>query len=126
MASVGRGARNKGAAFERKIANKFTDKFGVEVRRTGAQERWKSTNGGDVNPRKGEQSVLNDFFFELKCQESWSLLPWYKKAVDDVGGMHQIPMVIATKNREDDYVFMKLDDMIRILKELNGYRYEQK
>lgn len=122
MASIGKGARDKGAAFERRTANLFTEKFGVEVRRTGAQERWKSSNGGDVNPRKSQDTVLNDFFFELKCQEKWSLLEWYKKAVDDVGGMHQIPMVIATKNYEDSYAFLKLDDMIRILVELDGYR----
>jgi hypothetical protein len=122
MASVGKGARDKGANFERDIARKLATAFGVEVRRTGAQERWKSTNGGDVNARKGEDTVLNDFFFELKCQEKWNLLEWYKKAVDDVGGMHQIPMVVAKKNRESEYCFLKLDDMIRLLQELDGYR----
>ena len=124
MASTGRGARDKGANFEREIAKILKKSFGVDVRRTGAQERWK-VHGGDVNAPKYVDTILNDFFWELKCQETWSILDWYLKAVDDAQP-NQIPVVVATRNYHDNYVFLTLRDFNRILQELEGWRKEEK
>ena len=52
MASRGKGARDKGAKYERDIAKRFTKEFEIDVKRTGAQERW-SFYGGDVHAPAG-------------------------------------------------------------------------
>ena len=122
MASIGKGARDKGARFEREIAKILKDKFGVDVKRTGAQERWK-VHGGDVNAPKYVDTILNDFFWECKARESWSIIDWYLKAVDDVQ-TNQTPIVVATKNNHDNYVFLSLQDFLKIIYELDGYRKE--
>lgn len=124
MASIGRGARNKGGNYERKIAKLFTERFGTKVKRTGGTERSKIVNLGDINASKNVDTILNDFFWELKCREKWAILDWYKKAKDDAGPYH-IPIVVASRNHEDDYAFMKLDHLIRLLVELDGYRREE-
>ena len=121
MASRGRGSYQKGANYERKIAKILADTFAVTVKRTGAQESAK-VHGGDVNAHRGEKTVINDFFWECKARESWSLIDWLKKAQDDSG--FRPALVVATRNHEDDYAFMRLSDFLRILKELDGYRKE--
>lgn len=123
MASRGAGSHKKGADYERKIAKYLSQAFGTEVKRTPAQESAK-IHGGDVNAHKGDDTILTDFFWELKKRETWSIIDWYKKAVDDCGATRQIPIVVASKNNEDDYVFMSLKDFTRILRELDGYRKE--
>ena len=124
MASIGKGSQNKGKDFERKIAKKLKDKFGVDVKRTGAQERWKA-HGGDVNAPKYIDTILTDFFWECKKREAWSILDWYLKAADDAQGSGQTPVVVASKNHEEDYIFLKFDDFLRIIYELDGYRKEE-
>ena len=121
MASRGRGSYQKGANYERDLAKIFAETFGVTVKRTGAQESSK-IHGGDFNAHRSEKTVMNDFFWEAKCRESWSVIDWLKKAQDDSGFRPAI--VIATRNHEDDYAFLKLADFLRILKELDGYRKE--
>lgn len=123
MASTGKSARDKGANYERKIAKRLKDEFGVDVKRTGAQERWK-VHGGDINAAKYQDTILTDFFWELKCREQWQIIDWYKKASYDAGP-YQTPLIVATKNREDDYVFLSLDNFLSILYELDGYRKDQ-
>lgn len=125
MASRGRGARTKGADFERRISKLLTSRFGIDVKRTGGTERSKIVNKGDVNASKYQDTLLNDFFWELKNRESWAILDWYKKAVDDAQGTTLKPLVVATKNFEKDYVFLSLDDFLSILVELEGYRKEE-
>ena len=124
MASRGRGARNKGATFERALSKKLSSAFGIDVKRTGGTERSKIVNKGDVNASKYIKTILNDFFWEAKNRESWSIIDWYKKACDDAQGTVLKPVVVATKNQEKDYVFMSLDDFIKVLVELEGYRKE--
>ena len=123
MASIGKGARQKGANFEREVAKILKDKFNVDVRRTGAQERWK-VDGGDVNAPSWIKTILNDFHWECKNREKWALLNWYKKTKDDNQGVAKKPIVVASKNFEDDYVFMSLNDFLAIIYELDSWRNE--
>lgn len=123
MASPGRGSYQKGANYERKIAKLFQDEFGVQVKRTGAQESAK-VHGGDVNTHRGNDSILNDFFWECKARESWSIIDWLEKAQDDEGQLGRPAVVVATRNHADDYAFLRLRDFIRILRELDSYRKE--
>lgn len=123
MASPGRGSYQKGANYERKIAKLLSDTFGVVVKRTGAQESAK-VHGGDVNTHRGNDSILNDFFWECKAREAWSIIDWLKKAQDDEGQIGRPAVVVATRNNEADYAFMRLEIFLRLLKELDSYRKE--
>jgi hypothetical protein len=124
MASRGAGSYKKGADYERKIAKYLQGVFNIPVKRTPAQESAK-VHGGDVNAPKYLNSILSDFFWELKRRESWDLIGWHKKACDDAGNSNQIPIVVTTKNREEDYVFLRFNDFVRILNELEGFRKEE-
>lgn len=117
MASRGRGGRVKGADYERRIGKLLSEEFGVEVKRSGAQEQWKH-NVGDVQASPQSDTILNQFYIECKNRESLgkAALDWYKKAVIDAGKSGKTPVVIMTKNREDDYVLLSLTDFIKILK----------
>ena len=90
MARRGSGSQKKGSDYERKIARKLKERFGVDVKRTGTQERWKS-HGGDVNAPSYSDTILTDYFWECKKRESWAILNWYKKAETD-----------AQKSQQDD------------------------
>jgi hypothetical protein len=125
MASRGKGSRDKGARYEREIASRFKDKFDIDVNRTGSQERW-SYYGGDVHAPDNSDTILNDYFFELKNRENLpkTIIKWYSKAKDDAEGSYKKPVVVTTRNNEDDYVFLTLDDFEALLFELEGYRKE--
>lgn len=121
MASRGSGSQQKGKAYERSIGNILTRAFGVQVRRTPSPERWKTTNLGDLNASKDESTILNDFFWECKKREAFAPLTWYKKAQND-SGPNQKPVVVASKNHEDNFVFLSLMDFLQLLIELEEYR----
>lgn len=125
MASRGSGSQKKGSDFERKIARKLKEVFGVDVKRTGTQERWKA-HGGDVNPPSYSNTILKDFFWECKNRENWAILNWFKKAQDDSSKSGQIPVVVASKNHEDDYAFLRFEDFIDIIKELEEYKKKER
>lgn len=122
MAKPGSGSQQKGKNHEREVAKLISDALGIDFRRTPSPERWK-TNKGDGNAPRWIKTIAHDFMWEMKCRESWSILDWYKKAKDDAGP-YQMPVVVASKNFEDNYAFLKLSDFLRILKELDGYRKE--
>lgn len=123
MASPGRGSQQKGKNHEREIAKLLSVTFGVDVRRTPSPERWKTIKG-DVNVGTWVKSIVADFMWECKNRESWNILDWYRKAADDTEGTYKIPVVVASKNNETNYVFLSLEHFLRILKELDGYRKE--
>ena len=115
-------SQRKGKTYEREIAAKLSKFFNEEIRRTPAQEKWKS-RGGDINPRN-PKSILSRFFIETKKREAWNILDWYKKAKDD-SEIYRTPVVVCSKNQEEDYVFFRLDDFLKILLELDGYQKQK-
>jgi hypothetical protein len=125
MATPGRGSQQKGKNHEREVAKIISEALGVSAKRTASPERWK-INKGDINAPLWEESIMHDFVWEAKCRESWSILDWYHKLEDDIGLTTKLPVVVASKNHEDQYVFLKLDHFLRVLKELDGYRKADK
>lgn len=121
MAKPGSGSQQKGKNHERGVAKIISEALGVDVRRTPSPERWKLVKG-DMNAAPWVKTISNDFMWEAKCRESWAILDWYKKAKDDAEGTSKTPVVVASKNFEDNYVFLTLTDFLKILKELDGYR----
>ncbi len=122
MASKGKSAQLKGKKFEREIANYLKKEFGIEVRRTPSQERWKIKNQGDVNAM-GE-SVLNRFHIEAKNHETVLIKEWYRKAKDDAHS--RIPVVVF-KIPQTSIILctLSIEHLTRTLVELDGYLAEE-
>jgi hypothetical protein len=56
------------------------------------------------------------FMFEVKNQETWKPLEYYRQANDaNPNRGHYRTVVIMTKNREDMYAFMRVDDFIELI-----------
>ena len=112
-------SKRKGKEYEIAIAHLLSQFFDEDVRRYGAQEKWKSFQG-DIRS-KNKDSILNDYHLELKKRETWAVLAWYKKAKDDTDSF-KTPIVVCSRNHEDDYVFFRLQDFLKLLLELDGFR----
>lgn len=121
MASRGSGSQQKGKNHEREVSKLISDALGIDFRRTPSPERWKATKG-DGNAPSWQKTIAHDFMWEMKCREAWSILDWYKKAKDDTGESGRIPVVVAKRNREDNYAFLTLTDFLALLAELDAYR----
>lgn len=92
----GKMARNKGANFERQIANYFKDK-GYETRR------------GIVFAGEPDLVGLDGFHIECKAQEKMHLYDWIEQSVKDAE-IGEIPIVIHKQNRKKILVTMELDN----------------
>ena len=77
---------------------------------------------GDIMAR-GE-TILNDFYIEMKNCEQWKLLEWYKKAREESLdlGLLKIPIIDVTRNLEEHFIFIRRDHFVKIMRELEGYR----
>ncbi len=111
-------SKAKGDTYERKIAKKLTDWTGLKFERVPASGglHWKSDNRvyGDI--------VTNDpdfpFIIELKNRESWNMDSlingskevenWWKQVTADAKATGKEPMVIFSRNRQPDYLAMKV------------------
>jgi len=104
-------SQNKGKRYERDIARYLTDKFRIDVRRT--------PNSGGLSIKGdiiGLSGILSRFEFELKNQEKLNI--W--KALQQVRDycMYKTPLVIFTKNNEDSYVAIQIDEFFNLLLEI--------
>lgn len=116
MASVGRGSQIKGKNFERRIAKLLTDWWGSTIRRV--------PNSGGLNI-KGDIMTENvddmknfPFHFELKCQERWNVSNYFSQAEYDCP-KDKKPAVIFSKNNDNVYIMLKLEDFIFFTKGMN-------
>lgn len=106
MASRGRGARNKGAQFEREIAKRLTDltEGNYEFKRGLGQTRSAATEGADVQCDK-----LKDIIhIECKRHKRSPIKPALEQAINDCGDA--IPIVITKDDREPELVTMRMQE----------------
>ena len=106
MASRGRGARIKGAAFERLIANYITENTPLEAKRGLGQTR---LGGGEV-----ADIDVDYIHIETKCQNRCNIKAAMKQALDDLekGDKEKLPVVITKDDRKHILVTMLLDDWV--------------
>lgn len=115
----GRRSRNKGASFERLIAKKFKEFFGVDLVRTPqsggfAKKSVKADEfrGDIVSADKDKELLLH---IECKNAQTWSLPAWLRQAEGDCP-KDKIPCVIMHKpNSSQDYVTLKLEDFMSLV-----------
>lgn len=117
MATRGRSAQIKGKNFERKVAKILSDWWGKKLRRV--------PNSGGLNI-KGDLMTDNidemrdfPFHFELKNQERWNVKSYFSQAEYECPE-EKMPAVIFTKNHDDIYLMIKLNDFIKFTGEQNA------
>jgi len=108
MATRGRGARAKGANFERALAKIITNGTGIEARRGLAQ-----TRGGGAEVSDVEMPLVH---IEAKRHKRCNIKAAMRQAVNDSEANGKIPVVITKDDRQDILVTMKIDDWLPFLK----------
>ncbi len=104
MASRGRGARIKGAAFERLLAKYFTENTVLEAKRGIGQTRSGGSEVSDV-----DMPIIH---VEAKRHKRCNIKSALKQAIDDANVNGKIPVAITKDDREDILCTMRLDDWI--------------
>jgi len=123
MASIGRGARIKGANFEREIAKILSDWWGSRLRRVP------NSGGlnikGDIMTEDVDKMKDLPFHFELKKQERHNVRDYYKQAEHDCPKGKK-PAVIFSKNNDYKFIMMKLEDFMEFTKDLTNANSHEK
>lgn len=104
MTSRGRGARIKGATFERTLAKYFTDKTRLEAKRGIGQTRIGGSEVSDV-----DMPVVH---VEAKRHKRCNIKAALRQAIDDANINGKIPVAITKDDRADILCTMRLDDWI--------------
>lgn len=114
----GRRSRNKGANYERTIAKKLKEFFGVDFARTPqsggfAKQKEKASNfRGDIVSIDRDYDI--SMHLELKNQTSWSLPAWIKQAEEDCPEGKRPCVVMHKANTSVDYITMRLEDFLAL------------
>lgn len=117
---LGKRSKVKGSNYERLIAKKFKEKYGLELVRTPQSGGFaKKISSKDF---KGDVVLLDDtkdfkLHIEAKCQKTLSVPKWLSQAEEDcVEG--KIPLVVFHKhNSSQDYVVLSLEDFFFLVDE---------
>lgn len=116
----------KGANAELEVAHLLEKMTGEFWARVGTPERGKLIAKGDVVPilKFGLNKKINqeswyfkNWYIDVKKHEKWHILDWYKKTKDDASesvNSEKKPLVIASQNNEDWFVFLSLSDFVNI------------
>lgn len=111
MASRGRGARVKGAQFERDIAAFLSNKTGILFQRGLAQTRGGGKEVADVTCDK----LPIPFHFELKRQKKCNIrAAWAQCSNDAPEAAYKV--VITKDDREETFVTMKLEEWVHLFR----------
>lgn len=105
---MGKMQREKGARFERWLAN-YLKKRGFENAQRTAQH---CGNTGDASDVRGLPGV----WLEAKAQERIRIREWYEQAKrdSDAAGKGEIPIVVHKVNREIPLVTLSLDHFMEL------------
>lgn len=106
MTSRGKGARLKGAAFERKLAKYITDNTSLEAKRGIGQTRSGGAEVSDVD--------IPIFHIEAKRHKRCNIKAALKQAIEDANINGKIPVAITKDDREEILCTMRLDDWIHL------------
>jgi hypothetical protein len=104
MASRGRGARIKGATFERHLAKYFTDNTKFEAKRGIGQSRMGGSEVSDV-----DMPIIH---IEAKRHKRCHIKSALRQAIEDANVNGKIPVAITKDDRADILCTMRLEDWI--------------
>ena len=104
MTTRGRGARIKGATFERHLAKYFTENTSLDAKRGIGQTRSGGAEVSDV-----DMPVLH---IEAKRHKRCNIKAALRQAIEDANINGKIPVAITKDDRADILCTMRLDDWI--------------
>jgi hypothetical protein len=104
MTSRGRGARIKGATFERLLAKYFTDNTPMEAKRGIGQSRRGGSEVSDV-----DMPIIH---VEAKRHKRCNIKAALRQAIDDANVNGKIPVAITKDDRAEILCTMRLEDWI--------------
>lgn len=114
----GKKSRNKGANFERAIAKKFKEFFGIDLVRTPQSGGFakKSVKAdefrGDIVSADADHELM--LHVECKNAQSWSLPKWLQQAESDCPEDKKPCVVMHKPNSSQDYIVLKLEDFFKL------------
>lgn len=115
----GRLANRKGGNYERLVARKFQDAYGIELKRTPQSGGFakKSTLADDF---RGDVTIVDDtkvlvLHIECKDQKTWKLKEWIRQAEDDCPGSRVPVVVFHEHGTSHDYVALSLRDFLSLV-----------
>ena len=111
-AKTSRSRRSKGSDFQKVIAEKIRDYFGLEERDVVSTPN--SQKGVDVLMSNRAKELFN-YSMELKRQESISMWKWLEQAEANATD-ESPPLLIFKRNRSDVYCCLKFEDFISLFK----------
>ena len=114
---MGVNANKKGKRFELQVAKYLSNMFNSKISRT--------PNSGGLS-LKGDimatQGILSEFNWECKNQEKLNIWKALEQSANDCLGSHKQPLVVFTKNFENDYLACELETFVQLLLELEQLR----
>lgn len=111
-AKRGRGARRKGAQFERDIANLLSELVGIEFKRGVGQTR----GGGEEIPDVYSDD-LEWLHIETKRQVRCNIPAAFRQAVADCEESGKKPVAVTRSDRSPTLVTMDIELFVQLLKE---------
>lgn len=109
-------SQQKGKRKEREIAHILNRKFNANVRRTP------NSGGlsfkGDIVSLRG---IISEFHWEIKNQETIQIWGFMEQAIRDCP-IQKIPLLVFSRAFTDNYVALRLDDFLNLVKELEELR----
>lgn len=115
----GKTAKRKGANFERTIAKKFQQRYGIELKRT-PQSGGFAKKSEKADDYRGDITIVDTtkmllVHIECKDQKTWSLKQWIEQAENDCPE-GRVPIVIFHQhNSSKDYVCLSLEDFFNLV-----------
>lgn len=121
LVKQGKRAKRKGGQFERDVAKKFQNRYGIELKRTPQSGGFAKKSDkaddyrGDITIVDTKQMLL--LHIECKNQQQWSLPKWIKQAFEDAP-KERTPIVIFHQHgTSKDYVCLSLEDFFNLISE---------
>lgn len=125
MASRGKGSRQKGNAYERKIAHIICDFFDLLYEENPRTPR---SGGGQTIPgdimKSQELKSMFPFHVECKNQKQLRLMQWIDQAKDDCPSDETPIVVFHRENTSEEYVVIDLRAFLDLCLELTGQSEE--
>lgn len=119
LVKQGKRAKRKGGQFERDVAKKFQNRYGIELKRTPQSGGFAKKSDkaddyrGDITIVDTKQMLL--LHIECKNQQQWSLPKWIKQAEEDCPTDRTPIVVFHQHNTSKDFVCLSLDDFFNLV-----------
>lgn len=115
----GKRAKRKGGQYERDIAKKFQQRYGVELKRT-PQSGGFAKKSEKADDYRGDITIVDTkqmlkLHIECKNQKQWQLKQWIEQAESDCPNGRTPIVIFHQHNTSKDYVCVSLEDFLSLV-----------